>query len=332
MPAGGVGLAGDGFGVVVTAESSGSVPAPGAGPGTGPGSGPGTQGDSDHRADVDPAADDGDASLLLVWGRGALVDLFGFAPGTQVRVWLLSEPQLLGVFTTDAQGALAAATEQLPDSVSACPHTLHLQGRLPGGRLLELSVGAWVEAGRVVFTDTVTSPSRRSVACLADLEVARGYADGTYQPNRVVTRQAVAAFLHRLAGEPEPSGGLGVLDRYGDVGPEHPFAVPIAWVTEQGLAQGYADGMFGPSRPVTRQALAAFLHRAAGAPVPAVAGGGFVDVPVDHPFGEAIGWLAQVGITRGYADGTFRPAEPLRRAPTASLLVRATAREQGFPR
>lgn len=37
----------------------------------------------------------------------------------------------------------------------------------------------------------------------------------------------------------------------------------------------------------------------------------FTDVPVDHPQADAIEWAADVGLTAGYDDGTFRPATPL---------------------
>lgn len=39
----------------------------------------------------------------------------------------------------------------------------------------------------------------------------------------------------------------------------------------------------------------------------------FSDVPADHPQADAIAWAAEVGLTAGYEDGTFRPDEPLPR-------------------
>lgn len=40
----------------------------------------------------------------------------------------------------------------------------------------------------------------------------------------------------------------------------------------------------------------------------------FSDVPADHPAAEAIHWAADVGITTGWPDGTFRPEQPLHRS------------------
>jgi hypothetical protein len=47
----------------------------------------------------------------------------------------------------------------------------------------------------------------------------------------------------------------------------------------------------------------------------------FSDVPTDHRFHEAIESLAAAGIAHGYADGTFRPDEPITRADLAEMLV-----------
>ena len=37
----------------------------------------------------------------------------------------------------------------------------------------------------------------------------------------------------------------------------------------------------------------------------------FPDVPPDHPAHAAVEWAANVGITTGYTDGTFKPEQPL---------------------
>lgn len=56
---------------------------------------------------------------------------------------------------------------------------------------------------------------------------------------------------------------------------------------------------------------------ALAAPVP------FPDVPADATYAEAIRQLAAHGIVHGYSDGRFGPGDPLLRAQTAVILVRA---------
>ncbi len=162
-------------------------------------------------------------------------------------------------------------------------------------------------------------PFHDQIGWLAEEGIAEGYGDGTFGPGRALTRQAVAAFLYRLAGEPATSGdGSG----FSDVGEDHAFATPIAWLAEEEIADGYADGTFGPGRAVTRQAAAAFLHRLAGEPMVEGDGSGFTDVDGDHPFAEAIGWMSEAEIAEGYGDGTFRPAHVVTRQAAAAFLHR----------
>ena len=45
-----------------------------------------------------------------------------------------------------------------------------------------------------------------------------------------------------------------------DVPVGHPFFAEVEWMVAAGLADGYDDGTFGATRPVSLQAAAAFLH------------------------------------------------------------------------
>jgi secreted trypsin-like serine protease len=108
-----------------------------------------------------------------------------------------------------------------------------------------------------------------------------------------------------------------------DVDVAHPFVWEISWLVSRGIAEGYADGTFGGSRPVSRAATAAYLYRLAGEPSftpPSTPS--FRDVRSTHPFFAEVEWLADEGITQGYADGRFRPAAPVSRAAMAAYLYR----------
>ncbi len=63
-------------------------------------------------------------------------------------------------------------------------------------------------------------------------------------------------------------------------------------------------------RTVVTVAVAALMLMVGGA-VTAQTVQRFPDVPSDHPEVDAIEWAAEVGITAGYTDGTFRPEQPL---------------------
>lgn len=163
-----------------------------------------------------------------------------------------------------------------------------------------------------------------------DVGIASGYGDGTFRPSAAATRQATAAYLHRLAGEPAPASDDPMFD---DVPADHTFFDAIQWMGETGLSTGTPTGTggvrFDPTTPTSRQAMASFLHRLAGEPAGDPPGTSFADVVANHPFAEAIGWMASSGISTGtpQADGLplYEPGHSLSRQASVTFLQRFDA-------
>ncbi len=154
---------------------------------------------------------------------------------------------------------------------------------------------------------------------LAGNGITTGFPDGTFRPVAQASRQALVAYLYRLAGEPAgpfPDPG------FSDVEPSHPFATEIAWGADAGVVGGFIDGTFKPTSTVSRQALVSFLHGLAGEPAGPFPDPGFSDVGPSHPFATEIAWAADAGVVGGYADGTFRPGAAISRQAIAALLHR----------
>jgi hypothetical protein len=73
----------------------------------------------------------------------------------------------------------------------------------------------------------------------------------------------MATFLWRSAGRPVAAGGAG----FTDVPRDSTHASAIRWLATRGISNGQGDGTtFGPTRPVNRGQMAAFLHRMASDP------------------------------------------------------------------
>lgn len=132
-------------------------------------------------------------------------------------------------------------------------------------------------------------------------------------------------FLHlsSISGETD----LSAAPSFTDVTPVNPFLPYIDQIAIAGITTGYPDGTFRPTAPVTREAMAAFLYRQAGSPdFTPPAESPFTDVWTTHPFYKEISWLADQGISTGWAmsDGTaqFRPGQPVTREATAAFLYR----------
>jgi hypothetical protein len=145
---------------------------------------------------------------------------------------------------------------------------------------------------------------------------ATGYADGLYHPTANVSRQAVLQMLWRMSDEP---GGPFPAVPFSDVADGHPFATAIGWAYSMGIIGGYADGTFRPGAPVSRQALAAILHKLSGVERD-LGGAWYDDVTPDHPFWDHLSWWSATGQARGYPDNTFRPAALVTRQAVARFL------------
>jgi streptogramin lyase len=115
------------------------------------------------------------------------------------------------------------------------------------------------------FRDVGTGhPFHEEVEWMAKEEISTGYQDGTFRPSDPVTRQAMSAFMYRLADEPPVM--LPASPSFSDVGAGHPFYDEVEFMAEAEISTGYDDGTFRPSAAVTRQAMSAFLRRLAEGP------------------------------------------------------------------
>jgi subtilisin-like proprotein convertase family protein len=89
--------------------------------------------------------------------------------------------------------------------------------------------------------------------------ISTGFGDGTYRPGTAVTRQAMAAFMARLARATLP---ICKSAPFVDVPMSHPFCREIQWMKTSGISTGFNDGTeYRPSTAVTRQAMSAFMFR-----------------------------------------------------------------------
>ena len=138
--------------------------------------------------------------------------------------------------------------------------------------------------------------------------------------------------------------------RFPDVAPDHYAFEAVEWAAEVEVTTGYTDGTFKPARPLSKRHAVVFMERyydeilgadesedftrgdmmvllkaindgtlrgtdTTGDPAPdtneAAQSQRFPDVAPDHYAFEAVEWAAEVEVTTGYTDGTFKPARPL---------------------
>lgn len=197
------------------------------------------------------------------------------------------------------------------------------------------------------FTDVwPDSAFAGEIQTLRDEGITRGWSDGSFRPDANISREAMAAFLYRLAGSPAYTAPE--KSPFSDVDPSREFYKEISWLASTKITTGYAeDNTFRPDASVNRDAMAAFLYRFCGAysskcasivtpdkypeiQRPKI----FEDVVYKDPWGRKttqfyneIAWASRAGITTGWPDNTFRPTEPIARNAMAAFIYRVRHNE-----
>lgn len=94
-----------------------------------------------------------------------------------------------------------------------------------------------------------------AIETMAAQNIIGGYPDGTFRPRVNVTRGQMASLLYRALDF--PTGDATFTDTTGNT-----HATGINALATAGVIQGYGDGTFRPSNPITRGQMATMLTRA----------------------------------------------------------------------
>jgi uncharacterized protein YkwD len=94
----------------------------------------------------------------------------------------------------------------------------------------------------------------------------------------------------------------------------------IEFLASQNLLQGYADGTFRPTNPITRAEFTDLVVKSFSSPLNSSLG--FVDLSSSFWAASFIARAQQEGWVNGFPDGTFRPQEPITIAQAIAVLVR----------
>jgi len=102
----------------------------------------------------------------------------------------------------------------------------------------------------------------------------------------------------------------------------------IMYLSQNGIAVGYADGTFRPEGKVTREEFAKMIVVAKGLALVKPATPTFSDVPATRWSYGYVEAAAKAGYINGIGGGKFGPAAEIKRQDMAVLLVRAAGKEQ----
>jgi peptidoglycan/xylan/chitin deacetylase (PgdA/CDA1 family) len=272
-----------------------------------------------------PSATPGHTYLAKAWFKSTSETQFEAYYRTGLGNWVYwtASPKLVASPTEWAQASWT--TEAVPAGATAISIGLNI---LANGTLITDDYELYDTTSVRTFTDVpATANFYREVSWASNNLITTGYSDGTFRPLQNIDRNAMAAFMYRLAGSPAYTAPA--VSHFKDVPPTGPFYKEVNWLFDSGITTGYSDGTFRPFASVNRDAVAAFLYRMNGKPAVPANAPTFVDVGSTNQFYNEIRWLAATGITTGYPGNLYKPGQAIARDAMAAFVYRYN---QNFPK
>lgn len=152
-----------------------------------------------------------------------------------------------------------------------------------------------------------------------------GVSSTEFAPEESVTRAMLVVVLHRLEGTPPPAKS----SEFADVVADEWYTAGITWAAEQGIVNGVEDTKFAPDAKITREQIAAIMHRYAVYKGYDVSVGESTNIlsydDVDKVSEYAIApvqWAVGSGLVKGKTASTLNPEDNATRAEIAVILHR----------
>ena len=152
-----------------------------------------------------------------------------------------------------------------------------------------------------------------------------GVSGTLFDPDGTVTRAQLVTMLWRLDGEPSVNYAL----PFTDVSGGEWYAEAVRWAAGEGIVNGVSDTEFAPNAAVTREQLAAILHRYAQHKGYDVSIGESTNILSYSDFASiseyaisAMQWACGEGIITGVTGSTLEPQGTATRAQSAAILMR----------
>lgn len=178
------------------------------------------------------------------------------------------------------------------------------------------------------FSDIAGHWAEREIKLGATEGFVTGYPDGTFHPNREVTRAEFVVMLARAFCLPEGTKGLSFTDA-GQIPGWAKDEVIRAY--EAGWIEGYPDNTFRPDGKITRSEMAAIIVRALH-----LTANREVDLTAFNDYAEIGAWAKEYltiayanGLMNGRGDHRLVPNGMATRAETITLLLRALGYVEG---
>ncbi|MFE5322272.1 chitobiase/beta-hexosaminidase C-terminal domain-containing protein [Paenibacillus sp. NPDC056579] len=148
------------------------------------------------------------------------------------------------------------------------------------------------------------------------IKYIEGYEDGSFKPDKAISRYDLMYILDRLLSREEVNVGNPFADVRSGMEPL------VSFFASAGVIDGYPDGTFGGEGELTRAEFVVMMSRVMKLQPAAAAGeASLTDVP-GHWSAPYVNAFTQAGYVEGFPDGTFRPDSEISRAEAVVLINR----------
>ena len=154
--------------------------------------------------------------------------------------------------------------------------------------------------------------------------IFKGTTETTFEPDSAQTRAMMVTVLYRVEGEPAVNRSI----PFADVDMGAYYANAVIWGQQNGIIKGYSETEFGPDDKITREQIAAIMHRYAQYKGFDVTQGGMLvreyndyEAISDYAL-SSMTWAVNAGLLKGKGNNNLAPQDNATRAEIAAILHR----------
>ena len=189
-----------------------------------------------------------------------------------------------------------------------CPGTV--EGGCPSVHFTDVNATAWYHSD----IDYVVSKN-----------LMNGVEDNAFAPNSPLTRAMLVTILYRADGEPAVNKSI----PFNDVDMGGYYANAVIWAKQNGIVSGHTETEFAPNDNITREQIAAIMHRYAKYKSYDVTVGENTNIlsyddaaSISEYAVSAMQYAVGSGLMTGRTDSTLNPKDNTTRAEIAAILHR----------
>lgn len=171
----------------------------------------------------------------------------------------------------------------------------------------------------ITFSDVTSHWASEYIKEAVTLGIVNGMPDGTFAPDKEMTRAEFATILWNMAEKPDTES----TSTFTDIKFEDWYYKQIAWAYEKGYINGISNTEFNPNGTITREQAMTILYRYAGSLESTEKLEVFTDKDNISDFAyPAMCWAVENKIISGVSDTEIAPKMSATRAQLATIIVR----------